>query len=176
MSQPACISTHMMRENASSGPTLRRGIPRISGQGQSWYLMALADCCSILPRGSEDWQYLAGLWKEAMEGMLRYQDQESGLFFQLTALGKTPGNYLETSASAMAAYSIYKGYEMGIFNRQTVHQADLYHDGSGDREAEAQKRMLHLEGTCAGAGLGPADRPERGWKCFLLSGRSSCLR
>ena len=125
MSQPACISTHMMRENASSGPTLRRGVPRISGQGQSWYLMALADCCSILPRGSEDWQYLAGLWKEAMEGMLRYQDQESGLFFQLTALGKTPGNYLETSASAMAAYSIYKGYEMGIFNRQTVQRADL---------------------------------------------------
>lgn len=135
--------------------------PNFWSRAEGWYLMALADCCSILPRGSEDWQYLAGLWKEAMEGMLRYQDQESGLFFQLTALGKTPGNYLETSASAMAAYSIYKGYEMGIFNRQTVQRADLIMMALETEKLKLRNGCLHLEGTCAGAGLGPADRPER---------------
>ena len=102
-----------------------------------------------------------------MEGMLRYQDQESGLFFQLTALGKTPGNYLETSASAMAAYSIYKGYEMGIFNRQTVQRADLIMMALETEKLKLRNGCLHLEGTCAGAGLGPADRPER-MEVFLI--------
>ena len=120
----------MMRENASSGPTLRRAFPEFLVKGRGLVSDGPGRLLfHIEPRGQRDWQYLAGLWKGSyMEGMLRYQDQESGLFFQLTALGKTPGNYLETSASAMAAYSIYKGYEMGIFNRQTVQRADLYHD------------------------------------------------
>lgn len=61
----------------------------------------------------------------------------------------------------MAAYSIYKGYEMGIFNRQTVHQADLIMMALETEKLKLRNGCLHLEGTCAGAGLGPADRPER---------------
>lgn len=61
----------------------------------------------------------------------------------------------------MAAYSIYKGYEMGIFNRQTVQRADLIMMALETEKLKLRNGCLHLEGTCAGAGLGPADRPER---------------
>ena len=106
--------------------------------------MALADCCSILPRGSEDWQYLAGLWKEAMEGMLPVSGPGKRSVFPADGPGKDTGNYLETSASAMAAYSIYKGYEMGIFNRQTVHQADLIMMALETEKLKLRNGCLHL--------------------------------
>ena len=135
--------------------------PNFWSRAEGWYLMALADCCSILPEGTKEWKYLAGLWKEAMDGMLRYQDRETGLFFQLTALGEIPGNYLETSASAMVAYSIYKGYETGVLDRGTADRADLIMMALETEKLKVREGILHLDGTCAGAGLGPAGRPER---------------
>lgn len=135
--------------------------PNFWSRAEGWYLMALADCCDILPREEEGWQYLTGLWKEAMDGMLLYQDSESGLFFQLTTLSGTPGNYLETSASAMVAYSLFKGYEMGVFTREYADKAVGIMMALETEKLKVRKGRLHLEGTCAGAGLGPANRPER---------------
>lgn len=67
----------------------------------------------------------------------------------------------------MAAYSIYKGYEMGIFNRQTVHQADLIMMALETEKLKLRNGCLHLEGTCAGAGL---DRltGRNGMEVFLI--------
>ncbi len=130
-------------------------------RAEGWYLMALADCCEILPREEDEWQYLAGLWKEAVDGILAYQDQESGLFFQLTALGNKYGNYLETSASAMVAYSLFKGYEMGIFGEAYFMKAAGIMMSLEANKITFKNGRLHLDGICAGAGLGPENRMER---------------
>lgn len=46
--------------------------------------------------------------------MLRWQEPDSGLFYQLPALPDVKGNYLETSGSLMVAYSLLKGARLGV--------------------------------------------------------------
>jgi unsaturated rhamnogalacturonyl hydrolase len=48
--------------------------------------------------------------------LVKYQDQESGVWFQMTALAGKEGNYLESSSSCMFTYTLLKGVRMGYLN------------------------------------------------------------
>lgn len=128
-----------------------------------WYLMALADCYELMPASQTAYgTILSTLWKEAIDGVLEYQDKESGLFYQLTALPNQEGNYLETSASAMIAYSILKGCRLMVLPKE-----EYLARGEGilialeTRMFTIRHRKLHLENMCVGAGLGPSDNRKR---------------
>ncbi len=136
-----------------------------------WYLMALID---LYEKSSEEIfeqhrQY--GLWfREALQGILPYQDKESGLFYQLVDLPKEEGNYLETSGSAMTAYAIFKGIRLGI-----IHREKYFHVGVQILEALENRQLklgeddkYHLTGTCRGAGLGPNEERD-GSVAYYLS-------
>lgn len=123
-----------------------------------WYLMALADVYEYMPESrKEDRETIASIWKEAMDGMLLYQDKESGMFYQLTALGKTvEGNYLETSSSMMVAYSLFKGALLGVFKDEHYIDAAISAlMGTAIQKFTFVNGKLSLGGMCKGAGLGP---------------------
>ena len=122
-----------------------------------WYLMALADVYEYMPESrKEDRETIAAIWKEAMDGMLLYQDKESGMFYQLTALKGTEGNYLETSSTMMVSYSLFKGALLGVFNdRHYVESAMAALIGTAVQKFTFTNGKLSLGGMCKGAGLGP---------------------
>ena len=93
-----------------------RPVPKFLDTGHRLvFLMAMADIYAMLPDSRADLQKeLAALWKEAIDGMLRWQEPDSGLFYQLPALPDVKGNYLETSGSLMVAYSLLKGARLGV--------------------------------------------------------------
>lgn len=77
--------------------------------------MALADIYGMIPDNRTDLiDEMAALWKEAIDGMLRWQEKDSGLFYQLPALPNEKRNYLETSGSLMVAYSLLKGARLDV--------------------------------------------------------------
>lgn len=137
--------------------------PNFWSRALGWYLMALADCYEIMPEEETKYrEVLAALLLEVVDGVLRYQDEESGLFYQLTALPKAEGNYLETSASVMIAYSVLKGVRLGILPEK------VYRPKGEEILMAVELQMfclssgkLKLTGMCKGAGLGPADNPRR---------------
>ena len=49
-----------------------------------------------------------------MESMAKFQD-ESGMWYQVVNMGGREKNYLETSGSAIMAYSMLKGVRLGSF-------------------------------------------------------------
>lgn len=122
-----------------------------------WYLMALVDCYELASEELYDCKReLADLYREAIRGMLRWQDPESRLFYQLPVLMDEPGNYLESSGSLMVAYSILKACRLEIL------LADKYENTGReilkavlDRHITDHDGRLHLGRTCAVAGLGP---------------------
>lgn len=122
-----------------------------------WFLMAIADCYEIYPEEEyESRNMLAQLLKEAVDGILKYQNRESGLFYQLTALADMEGNYLETSASLMFAYSILKGVRMGILEEGAYRgKGEEILIGVETRMFSVRSGRIHLGGMCKGAGLGP---------------------
>ncbi len=127
-----------------------------------WHLMALADVYECWPADVPGRERLAELWAEAVDGALPYRDTKTGLFYQLAALADAKGNYLETSASLMAAYSLYKGVRLGVF------QSDEYLSAAEEilcavetRQMAMENGTLHLGGICKGAGLGPEGNNRR---------------
>jgi len=136
-----------------------------------WYLMALADCYELA--SEELYEVKAGLGqllREAVRGILNYQDEESKLFYQLPALPDQEGNYLETSGSLMVAYTLMKGCRLGVFpeDKYTLRGKEIYDAVLKEKFYQAGDGAYHLSGTCAVAGLGP--RTERdGSVAYYLS-------
>ena len=124
--------------------------------------MALVDCCELASEEIYEVKARFGeLLREAVHGILTYQDQESRLFYQLPALPEQEGNYLETSGSLMVAYAVLKGCRLGALleEKYAARGREIYDAVLEQKIYQADDGAYHLSGTCAVAGLGP--RTER---------------
>ena len=78
--------------------------------------MALADLLEIIPQEKNG--NLPAIFAELMEGVSRYADPETGLYYQVVDQGGREGNYLETSGSSMIAYAMLKGARLGFLEKE----------------------------------------------------------
>ncbi|WP_024294323.1 glycoside hydrolase family 88/105 protein [Lacrimispora indolis] len=139
-------------------------------RAMGWYLMALADCLELFAGEEKFKKRLSALFSEAVEGLLPYQDRESGLFYQLTALPGLEGNYLETSASLMFAYALFKGVRLGVLPESPylIKGEEIFLAVETEKFALSGGR-LQLTGMCKGAGLGPENNRARdGSRAYYL--------
>ena len=136
-------------------------------RSMGWYLMALCDCYEI----SDDFEakvVLGSLLREAIDGILPYQDKKSGLFYQLIDRADLKDNYLETSGSAMVSYAILKGCRLGILDKEKYLKTGEFILASIEAlKADIQDGEIHLTGTCASAGLGPKDERDGSPEYYL---------
>lgn len=135
-----------------------------------WYLMSLID---TYEKASEEiyehYNTYKELFKEAVKGILKYQDPNTGLFYQLIDLCEVEGNYLESSGSIMISYAIMKGCRLGVLQSekyQTVGENIL--SSIIDNRIEVKEGTSHLTWICAVAGLGPNEERD-GSVAYYLS-------
>ena len=132
-------------------------------RSMGWYLMAIIDVidamdCDIY----EQYHAMADIFREMIHGILRYQDEESGLFFDVIDQPDVEGNYLETSGSAMVAYAVLKGCNMGILLKEKYESAGIrIMEGLMERMLTERDGELHLGGIVAVSGLGPESNLRR---------------
>ena len=127
-----------------------------------WYSMSLLDTLNkAKDRGSENWNKLQKIFIELCESMLKFQD-ESGMWWQVPNYPKRGKNYLETSGSAIYAYSLLKGYRTGILKDKKYRDAGKKaFEGICDKYLKNKDGKLSLGGICLVAGLGPENKPNR---------------
>ena len=140
-------------------------------RSMGWYLMALVDCIGDMDEQLyEHRRALEDLFLEAVHGILRWQDPETGLFWQVIDRGDVPENYLETSGSAMVLYALMKGVRLGILDEEK------YLNGARQAFACLNRLKLrqdpdgswHLWDICKVAGLGPGSQRD-GSVAYYLS-------
>ncbi len=144
-----------------------------------WYLMALIDTVSELIRldsskASEEYNILVNLYKEAINGILKYQDKESKLFYQIIDKDNIEGNYLETSGTAMIGYSIMKGCNLGVLKKEDYKKLgeEIFIELAG-RKLIQKEEDLYLCDICSVAGLGPGKERD-GSIAYYLSEKVVC--
>ncbi len=132
-------------------------------RSMGWYLMALVDVMSEMDETIfEQYKVLEDLLREAVRGILQYQDKESSLFYQVIDRADAEGNYLETSGSAMIGYAILKGCRLGALLKEKYQPV-----GEAIAASLTERRIIEedgawrLTGICSVAGLGPADNLRR---------------
>jgi unsaturated rhamnogalacturonyl hydrolase len=134
--------------------------PHFWGRAVGWYGMALADVLDFIPETREkDWEVLLAIANRLTASILKYQDKQSGLWYQILDQGQREKNYPETSASSMFVYFLLKMIRIGA-----VPQGDIprVKDAALKAYAGLTERMLaedtdgelHLREICKMAGLG----------------------
>ena len=128
-----------------------------------WYAMALLDTLDKCEPGeeyAEQYDWLRKTFVQLMDDMLKFQD-ESGMWYQLPALGGREPNYLETSGSAIMSYSLLKGVRIGFLPESYREYGTKAFQGICDKYLKETENGLNLGGICLVAGLGPQDNPKR---------------
>jgi len=129
--------------------------PSFWGRAMGWYVMAIVDTLDFLPVGSVHCETLVNILNRLASALLRFQDPDSGLWYQVVDLAERAGNYRESSASAMLAYALAKAVRKGYLAPEFGSAAQRAYRGL----LENMIRMdadgsLTLDGTCSVAGLG----------------------
>ena len=129
-------------------------------RAEGWYLMALVDCVDAMAEQLyEHRRALMDLFLEAVRGILPYADPATGLFYQLIDRPELPGNYLETSGSAMVAYAILKGVRLGLLDPERYLAPGLkaFRGIAEQKLTASADGQWRLNDICLMAGLGPGD-------------------
>lgn len=82
-----------------------------------WYAMSLVDVLDHVPEGHAARPYLVRLLNDITQSVVRYQDRDSGLWYEVVDQPKAAGNYLESSGTAMFVYAIAKGVNHGYLDQ-----------------------------------------------------------
>lgn len=86
------------------------------GRSIGWFSMAVVDVLDYMPEDHSERDRLIEIAQKIADGIVRYQDEETGVWYQVLDQGEREGNYLEASASSMYAYFLLKGVEKGYLD------------------------------------------------------------
>jgi unsaturated rhamnogalacturonyl hydrolase len=119
-----------------------------------WYAMALVDVLDYLPPGYPQRARVVDILNDLLKAIASYQD-DSGLWYQVVNLGDRPGNYLETSCTAMFVYTMAKAVHHGYVDSSYREIALKGYQGMITRMVSTDnENRISLEGICSVAGLG----------------------
>ena len=125
-----------------------------------WFVASISDVASYM-EDEKAKEYFGALLKEAIDGLLLYQDKDSKMFYQVIDQGNREKNYLESSGSALISYAILKGVRIGLLDQKYQQIGLDIFNGICDRYLTEVNGDLNLENICLVAGLGPDEKPER---------------
>ena len=126
-----------------------------------WYSMAMLDTLNKAPKkNTAEWKQLKNNFTELMNSVISFQDK-SGMWFQIPDLGGKEPNYLETSGSAILAYSLLKAVRTGILSENYIPAGKKAFEGICSKYLVTENGKMSLGGICLVAGLGPENRPNR---------------
>ena len=127
-----------------------------------WHLMALADCAEMLPREGA----LSALLREAAAGVFHWREGETGLYRQIIDRADVPGNYIETSGSAMVICARLKASRLGVLP-PCAEDLRAFEALARTKLRAGEDGRLHLEDICRSAGLGPGNRRDGSVEYYL---------
>ena len=126
-----------------------------------WYAMALIDTVEIMPDSlAPERDELSRIYRELIDSMLPYQDEKTGMWYQVVNRGRISPNYLETSGSAIFAYAIMKSVRLGLLDPSYFAYGRKAFDGICEKYLSEKDGELQLGGICLVAGLGNKEMRE----------------
>ena len=128
--------------------------PEFWGRSLGWYGLALAQFLDELPAEDESRAELGAVLADFAKALVKYQDERSGLWYQVVDKGHLPDNWLETSCSSLFVYTIAKAIKHGLLGEEYIEYARKGYQGLVDTlETDGQNRLV-LPLICIGTSAG----------------------
>ena len=131
------------------------------GRAQGWYTMALIEVLDALPEDYARRAEVIDLLVKDFDAILKWQDQKSGVWYQVMDSPGRQGNYLESTCSSMFAYALLKAYRKGYVSAKYRDAGIKAYKGIINNFIRVNAdKTISLTNCCAVAGLGPAATDE----------------
>lgn len=129
--------------------------PHFWGRAIGWYAMALVEVLDYFPKDHPKRPELIRYLQRLAPVLAKYQDKNSGVWYQIMDQGTRQGNYLEASASCMFVYALAKGSRLGYLPANYTAVAKKGYEGILKTFVEKEKDgTLSLNKTVSVGGLG----------------------
>lgn len=128
--------------------------PEFWSRSLGWYGLAVSQFLDLLPAGDPGRVELAVELGSFVEALIRYQDGESGLWYQVVDKGDQPDNWLETSGSCLFVYTIAKAVKHGIAPPGAWAAARKGYEGLIKVLQQDEQGRLILPDICIGTSAG----------------------
>ena len=146
------------------------------GRAMGWYAVAIMDILDYIPEGHKRRHEFIGAGLDIINALIRFQDEETGLWFQVVDKGGEKGNWRETSCTCLYTYAIAKAMKKGLLHRSFSKYIHRAYEGV-IKSLTFEGEDLIISNICIGTSVGDyqfyIDRPTvqndlHGMGAFLL--------
>lgn len=132
------------------------------GRGMGWYFWALTDVLEKMPANHPKRPEMLALLKSVADGVVKYQDPKTGVWYQVMDAPGSQGNYPEASATAMFVYNLLRGVRLGLLNQAYLEPAKKGYQGMVETFVKNNPDgTVSLTNCCTVAGLGGGNDKRR---------------
>ena len=126
------------------------------GRAQGWFAMALIELLDALPHSYERRDEVIDILQRCLTAIVKWQDTDTGLWYQVMDAPKREGNYLEATCTSMFSYVLLKASRMGYVDASFRKAGVRAYEGIIRHFIrENDDHTISLTQCCAVAGLGP---------------------
>jgi unsaturated rhamnogalacturonyl hydrolase len=125
------------------------------GRAMGWYGMALVDVLENFPDNNPHKKELIYILNRYAAAVLKVQDNNTGLWWDVLNFPNRQGNYFEASASCMFVYTMAKGVRLGYLPSFYLQNAEKGYKGILQKFiVKDSSGLINLDGTVSVSGLG----------------------
>jgi len=119
-----------------------------------WYGMAIVDTLDVIPHDQPGRDQLIAILRELVVGVAHYQDQKTGLWYQILDKPDLDRNWTETSGSSMFTYIINVSIKRGYISNKYQDVANRGYKGVLSRVSIGADGLTDIAGICVGTNVG----------------------
>ncbi len=123
------------------------------GRAMGWFTVAAAEIACLLPKTHSYRPRAAEIAVKTAAAAARYQDETTGLWYQVTDKGADKRNWFETSCSALFVYAMARLRGNDIVDDCFDDNIRKGYEGVISR-TKTENGLLTLDGVCIGTGVG----------------------
>ena len=128
--------------------------PEFWGRALGWYGLSLVEFLEVLPEEHTGREEIVQALQLLAKALIKFQDQASGLWYQVLDKGEMEENWLETSCTSLFTYTLAKGIRLGLLNESYIDAAEMGYKGLLKTVYLNNNGQLILPGICIGTGVG----------------------
>jgi len=129
--------------------------PEFWSRSMGWYVMALVDVLDFVPKDHPRRRELMDILNRISTAIVKFQDEKSGVWWQVTDKANKEKNYLESSGTAMFVFAMAKGIRMNYLPSSFNEPLQKAYNGMIKEFVKQDANgQYHFIQAVAGAGLG----------------------
>ena len=123
------------------------------GRAIGWYAVAIMDMLDYFPLNHPRRHEFISAGLDINNALVRFQDEQSGLWYQVVDKGDHAGNWLETSCSSLYTYAIAKAMKKGFLHKSYAKYIHRSYEAI-IKSLAFNGEDLNISNICVGTGVG----------------------